>query len=60
MNKVAVIYRDSQIIGWCPTFLEADDICKYDNTLKWSTKQIEKLNCYKQLVLTKNKLLILE
>lgn len=31
----AVIYNNNKIIGYTPTFKEADDICKKNNTYSW-------------------------
>ena len=38
-----VIYENNAIIGWCTTYLEADDICDKIHHLQWAYKKKSKM-----------------
>ena len=37
---IALVFRDDECIGWCPTESEADKICMSDSRLSYSLKRL--------------------
>ena len=44
LNKIAIIWKDNKIIGYCHTVFEADDICKKYSNYSWSLIENNKKN----------------
>ena len=43
-EMIPVIYENNAIIGWCTTYLEADDICENIHHLQWAYKKKSKVH----------------
>ena len=59
-NYWVVLFNENKIVGYTPTFQEADDICKNNNNYSWDfarrvfkseQKRIEMFNTLEQLTI---------